>query len=189
MHPSCMRKLVTIALSLLGSEISLAGEPAAANAGDGHACPNPAKIKNICMAVSERVRDKDATSSFKYLYQRKLTEAACVDLVKDDQKAVDHKMQQMWLAFEDRLICNSLQFDIQNGSIIKFAINQYFDAFLDDLIAWKVNLNRVDAYDGQTVLDYVQYKIERNRNNQTSKIFSAYYDRLRRAGAKHKSEL
>lgn len=174
-----MRTSMTIALAFLCSGTSLAGEPT---------CPNPVKVKNICMAVSERSRDKDATSSFKYLYQRKFTEAACVDMEHDDADVIDQKMQQMWLAFEDRLICNSLQFDIQNGSIIKFAINQYFDDFVDDVIAWKVNLNRVDA-DGQTVLDYLQSKIERNRDNQTSKIFSAYYDRLRRAGAKHKSEL
>lgn len=141
------------------------------------------------MAVSERSLDKDAASQFKYLYQRKFAEAACVDLDKDDKNAANQKIQKMWVAFEDRLICNSLQFDIQNGSIVKFAINQYFEAFLDDVIEWKVNLNRIDAHDGMTVLDYVQAKIERNRGNQTEKIFKAYYERLRKSGAKHKSEL
>lgn len=152
-------------------------------------CPEQKKIKNICMAISERIRDKDPNSRYKYLYQRKVAEAACVDYSKDDPATANRKIQQMWKAFENQLVCDSIQFDVPRGSIVKYAINQYFDDFLDDVVAWKVNLDKVDSYDGGTVLDYLKAKIERNKENQTSVILKAYYDRLRKAGAKHKSEL
>lgn len=151
-------------------------------------CPNPAKLKNICMAVSERILEKNPALPQKYRYRTQILDAACVE-PGDSPAAMRAKVDAMWRQNQARLICNSLQFDMQNGSIIKYAINSYFETFLDDAIDLGVPLDLVDASDGKTVLDYLQDKIERNRANQTSKTFQAYYDRLRKAGAKHRSEL
>lgn len=151
-------------------------------------CPDPAKLRNICMAVSERMPAKDPAAKHRYRYRTQIQDAACVTPA-DSPAATRAKVDAMWRQNQSRLVCNSLQFDMQNGSIIKFAANSYFDAFLDDAVELGVPLSLVDASDGKTVLDYVQDKIERNRANQTAKIFQAYYDRLRRAGARHRSEL
>jgi hypothetical protein len=151
-------------------------------------CPNPAKLKNLCMMVSERVKEKDPAATHRYRYRTQILAASCVE-PGDSKAAMRAKVDAMWRQNQSRLICNSLQFDMQNGSVLKFALNQYFDAFLDDAIELGVPLNLVDAADGKTVLDYVRDKIERNAGKQTEKIFQAYYERLRKAGAKHRAEL
>lgn len=160
----------------------------AATAVAAQECPNPAKLKNICMMVSERVQDKDPAVKHRYRYRTQIMAASCVE-PGDAPAAMRAKVDAMWRQNQQRLICNSLQFDMQNGSIVKFALNQHFDAFLDDAIELGVPLNLVDASDGKTVLDYVQDKIQRNAGKETAKTLQAYYDRLRKAGAKHRSEL
>lgn len=160
----------------------------AAPAALAQACPDPARLKNICMAVSERIVEKDPAAQHKYRYRTQIMRAACVDPA-DSPAAMKAKVDRMWRENQSRLICNSLQFDIQNGSLLKFAINQYFDAFLDDAIELGVPLDLVDASDGKTVLDYVQDKMERNRGKETAKTLEAYHWRLRKAGAKYRSEL
>jgi hypothetical protein len=124
-------------------------------------CPNLKKIKNICMTINERTLDDVPFSNNRYIYQRKILEASCVDIERDNQETINRKVQHMWKTFEPKLICNSLQFDTQNGNLIKYAIHGFFDDFIDDVIVCKVNLNMVDKYDGMTVLDYLQSKMDR----------------------------
>lgn len=150
-------------------------------------CPDPRKLRNICMAVSERIPEKDPGVTYRYRYRTQILQASCVE-PSDTKEQMRAKVAAMWRQNQPRLICNSLQFDIQNGSVFKFAINQFFDAFIDDAIELGVPLDTVDA-DGQTVMDYLRDKIERSQGKQTAKIFETYRERLRRAGAKYSSEL
>lgn len=123
------------------------------------------------------------------LYQRKLFEAACVNLEEDSEKVIARKISSVMLEYEDMLICNNLQFDVSNGNIIKYAVVINFDVFINDMASWGVNFNKVDATDDRTVLDYVQAKIERNKGLATEQIFKNYYEIIRKAGGKHKWEL
>jgi hypothetical protein len=152
-------------------------------------CPNPKKIKNMCLFVSERSIDREPVGRFRYLYKRKILEAACVDIGKDDEQVVAQKVQKAWKTFENELICNSVRFDIINGSIIKFAVSQNFYDFLMDVAEWKVDMNKVDANDGGTVLDYIQTKINTVPSSDLKLRLKGYYDLLRKAGAKHRAEL
>lgn len=154
------------------------------------ACPNWNKIKNICAYISNRTDDpQPLNKNLKYMYQRKVFEAACVDVKKDDEATINKKISAMWASFENKLICNNMQFDVTNGSVIKFAAVSKFDPFIYDIIKWKVDLNRIDASDGRTTLDYIKYQIQRNKGNPIEKKLQEYYDQLRTAGAKHQKEL
>ncbi len=117
-------------------------------------------------------------------------EAACVDSENDSVEVRNEKIGRMWKAFENKeLVCNSLQFDVPNGNIIKYAAMMNFDTFIRDVIRWNVNLNKVDAFDGRTLLDYLSFHIERTKGGEIEKKLKYYYGILRKAGAKHKSEL
>lgn len=150
-------------------------------------CAKPEKLIALCALVSNRSKDPNPIGYYSYLYQRRILEAACA--VDDNESDQALRVSKMWSELEDKLTCTSLSFDIPNGSIIKFAINSSFDEFLDDITTWKVNLNKVDEYDGGTTLDYINVQLERNRGNAIEGRLRIYYKLLRESGAKHKSEL
>ena len=144
----------------------------------------------MCIYIGSRTKDPDPLKpEYKYMYQRRFLEAACVDVNKDSEEGISKKVSGMWSKFEEDLYCNNGQFDVQNGSILKYAAVSKFDAFIDDIIKWKINLNRVDPTDKRTILDYVKYQKEKNAGNALEPILQEYYELLRDAGAKHKSEL
>jgi len=123
------------------------------------------------------------------MYQRKILDAACVDVSKDNEEQISQKIRRMWSASKTQLKCNNAQFDVADRNVLKFAVSSLFTDFLDDAIYWKVELNQVDQIDQRTVLDYVQFQIERNQGSSLESRFRNYYRMLREGGAKHKSEL
>ncbi|MBW8359258.1 MAG: hypothetical protein K0M63_05560 [Weeksellaceae bacterium] len=152
-------------------------------------CPNPKKLRGLCMFVSSKEEDPFPQGRFVWKYQRKLLEAACINVKIDSEEEIGKKIAKVWAENESTLICNNTKFDVANGSIIKFAVNLKFDEFLIDVTKWKVNLNKVDETDAKTVLDYVHSQIEANKGLATEPVLKRYYQMLKDAGAKHKSEL
>ncbi|MBF6610491.1 MAG: hypothetical protein ITF99_05010 [Chryseobacterium sp.] len=152
-------------------------------------CPNPKKLRGLCGFVGDRTPDDDSQGNFKYIYQRKIYEAACVDPTKDSEEEIRSKIANVWNANEATLICSNTQFDTTKGSLIKYAISMQFDMFIYDVVDWKVNFNKIDETDGKTVLDYLDDKIKQNKGNAVEKGLREYYLLLKKAGAKHKSEL
>lgn len=158
----------------------------AAAAADETGCPNRQKFRNLCMTVSNR--PKDSTGKNKWLYQQRVLDAACVT-ESDTAEQKSEKIRKAWTAFEGDLLCSGTQFDVTKGNIIKWGVSYQFDDFINDVIKWKVNLNKVDEADGRTVLDYIKFHVDKNKDNAMGPVYQDYYDRLKQAGAKHKSEL
>lgn len=152
-------------------------------------CPDEEKLDMFCSEVGGLTPD-DEGGEYKYYYQRQLFEAACVTL-KDPLEIQQQKISEMWKKFENgkHLICNNLQFDVVNGSVIKYAISRGIDPFVRDAIRFKLNLNKLDKSDGRTILDYVKVNWDRARGLSIERTLKYYYEILRAAGAKHKSEL
>lgn len=153
---------------------------------DTSECPNRAKFDGLCMFISGRTKDSSGRND--YLYQTRILDGACVKS-SDSEKVKNEKIQKAWKTFEPDLNCTSIRFDVTNGHLLKFAVANRFDEFLEDAIFWKVNLNRIDASDNRTLLDYVKFHIERNKGNSVGEKLKIYYKMLQEAGAKHKSEL
>lgn len=150
-------------------------------------CPNAEKLYMICSSVGG-IEPDDEGGEYKYYYQRQIFEASCTNL-KESDEIRNSKISAMWKKFENKeLICNNLQFDIANGNIIKYAASRLIDPFIRDVIRWKVNLNKVDQTDGRTPLDYIKVHMERANGGPVANKLQYYYDILRQAGAKHKSE-
>ena len=152
-------------------------------------CPNPKALRGLCMFVGNMTNDEDHKGRYRWRYQQKLIEAACVDITVDSEEEIGRKIAKVWKDNEDTLICNNTSFDVSNGNLIKFAVNVKFDEFILDIAAWGVELNKVDSTDGRTVLDYVSDSIRDNRGLPVERNLRHYYDVLRKAGAKHRSEL
>lgn len=152
-------------------------------------CPDPKKLRGLCAVVGDLTEDSNPQGKYKYMYQRRIFEAACVNVNIDSEEMIAAKVSKVWKDNEDRLICNSTRFEVSNGNIIKFAVDMTFDSFISDMVLWKVDLNKVDETDGRTVLDYVQYQIERAKGSALEPRISFYYRTLKLGGAKHKHEL
>ena len=133
-------------------------------------------------------RSKDDQNPDKQLYERKISEAACIN-TNDSEQVKHEKIRNAWSTYEDDLKCNNTQFEVTDGHLLKYAVTTSFDNFIEDVIKWKVNLNKVDVSDNRTVLDYIKYQMERNKGNALEARYKHYYDKLKKAGAKHKSEL
>lgn len=151
-------------------------------------CHKPEKLKGLCTLITGRNLDPNPIGFFKYLYQRRILEAACATDVTDEVKQAE-LVQRMFATEIESLTCTNGQFDVIDGNIIKYAISAKFDEFLDDMILWKVNLNTVDKADKRTVLDYVKYSMKRNEGNALENKLQSYHQQLRDAGAKYASEL
>lgn len=150
-------------------------------------CPSPAKLPAVCMAISNA--QKDTSGKYTFHYEKLICDAACVASSDTDEVRGD-KIRRMWKANEDKLVCNSPRFDVQQGNVLKYAASVRFEDFLfDAAMVWKVDLNRVDPSDGRTVLDYVQEELERNKGTSVESKLRSYYDMLRSSGAKHRREL
>lgn len=154
-----------------------------------HFCPNPARLMNVCMNIADRAKDRSPIGYHQYSYYRKILEASCVKIGEDPEEVVNAKVQAMWAALQNEMKCNSTIVDIGNASYLKYAVATKFDEFLEDAVEWGVDLNYVDGSDNRTVLDYVQFHRDRHQGNQIGRKMAYYYELLREAGAKHKSEL
>ncbi|MCM2348398.1 MAG: hypothetical protein NDI69_00165 [Bacteriovoracaceae bacterium] len=143
--------------------------------------------QKMCLYIGLLEKDPNPTKNIKYKFQRLVLEGACVDQEKDSQEVVNKKVAAMWKEHEKILYCNALTFEVMNGNAIKFAVQYTFDDYIEQVAEWKIDLNHVDQSDGRTLLDYVQKKIDESEALRGR--MQRYYDILRKAGAKHKSEL
>ncbi|MGJ1284865.1 hypothetical protein ACR79P_14675 [Sphingobacterium spiritivorum] len=149
--------------------------------------PNP---KVFCGEVGAKGRYKGSDGNFDYSYQKIMYESACADIDNMNEREINQKLREWWNLFKDKLVCDCVQFNVPNGSVFKFAIRSYLTSFIDDAIYAKFDLNFIDKADGRTILDYTRDEL--NKQTHTSpvrKLLQEYYDKLRAAGAKHRSEL
>lgn len=130
----------------------------------------------------------DRNGKNKYLYQTKIYEAACVTDA-DTRDAINRKVREVWRISKEKLKCNATSFDVVDGNVLKYAFSEEFADFLDDAIAWGVDLNQVDDSDHQTVLDYIESYIDKYRGGSLEQRYRNYYMKLRDAGARHAREL
>jgi hypothetical protein len=153
------------------------------------ACANPEKLKGVCDHLSEKTPANE-DSQLEYVYEEKIYEASCVKMTDSDE-VVAKKIQYMWSKLEgEYLKCNSANFSVQKGSLVKYAINLRNYHFLTNSIEnWKINLNYIDPSDNKTPLDFLRDEMKRLKGTEESKFLEHYYSLMRKNGAKHRSEL
>jgi hypothetical protein len=142
-------------------------------------------LRNLCMWVSSRTKSAGASE---YRAINSILLAADVD-GEIDTEAEASRVQEMWARFEPFLICNSMNFDVADGSVTEYAANLGFDSFMNFVAKYRLGLSHVDLR-GMTILDYLRSRLDRTPgSSEMARKFQDYYDALREAGAKHKSEL
>ena len=83
-------------------------------------CPNPKKLRGLCMFVDSKELEPNSQGRFVFKYQKRLLEAACADPIKDNEEEIGRKIAKLFKENEAILICNNTKFDVSNGNIIKW---------------------------------------------------------------------
>lgn len=149
--------------------------------------PNP---KHFCGDVGSKSPYKGVDGNFEYVFQEVMYKAACIDIETMSDKEIGERLRKWWDLYKDKLLCDSMQFNVTYGSVFKYAINVGVTAFIDEAIYYKLDLNFVDEADNRTVLDYTRDELKKHdEKSAIGKTLQEYYTKLRKAGAKHRSEL
>ena len=145
----------------------------------------PEKLRGICNYVYGKIEDKTDPENWTFAYERQIYEAAGVDFKLDTADIARRKIRQMWDANQSRLRCNRGDFDVTNGSILKYAVAKRTFDFIDNAVSvWGVDVNQPDDSDGKTLLDYIDQKIAENLGNDLEPVLRSYVSKLVSFGAK-----
>ena len=153
-------------------------------------CPNNVDVNTLCSYVDNQLPEGE-NSRNRFVYQTKIYAASCV-LPTDSADVKKTKVNAFWNKFGKNITCKSIGFDVQNGSIVKYAVSRNFDSFIVDVTKnWKVDLNKIDPIDQRTVLDYVHDELEKAKKESSplAPKLQTYATLLKTAGAKRKADL
>ena len=135
-------------------------------------CPEPERIDyaKIC-AYSRDKRVAEEESPVDYLFQEILLKMSCVDLKNDSQETIIQKVNCMWNKYRTKFACDSLEFGVPNGNVLKFAMNFNFADFVYYMgDYYNVDFTFVDPADGKTLLEYLDKEISNNNMNGAGRI-------------------
>jgi hypothetical protein len=149
------------------------------------------KMQHICLMVGAWTPPEEYGTRFKYMYQQRFYLAAKVDTLNDNEQVIAKKISAMWKIYQQTgyTSCNASTFDIRDGNLLKYAVADKFDQFLEDAIKWNLDLNKIDFYDQMTLLDYTDFHLARTKGSALEPKYQKYHDMFRKAGAKYKKEL
>ena len=136
-----------------------------------------AALEGICSDV--RLRNNERVSA-------RVAMAARVRPGLDSDAEVRRKISGLFSAHMP--LCDG--FNLNRGSILKYAVATRTSDFLYSAVnLWDVDLNVVEAWDGRTVLDYVNDELGRNIGRPAEAELTSYRDMLIRAGARTTAQL
>lgn len=175
---------LTIPMLLLGGAAPPVQNEAPALAPSQGCKVNVAELRGICSAVHERTRVYGGTD--RYLYERLIRRAACAPTDSEEDLS---RIREVWRNNQKHFQCSTPNFDVSEGSILKYGIATRSYSIAYRAVQWKLDLNIVDRSDNRTVLDYIQGQKLANKGNDSIPQLDDVYELYRRNGAKHRSEL
>ena len=149
-----MKKILTLCLLLTTAFASHAQQPK-----PDCDCPKPIEGKFVQIETMVENQDLDINKA--------LMEMSCADPKKDSPAIVKAKVKCMWEKYYAEFGCNSTGFLVANGNILKYAINQEFEYFVDGMVEeFGISINMKDPSDGKTLLDFVLDEINRYKKDK-----------------------
>ncbi len=146
-----MKKLITICLLFLLS-FTIKAQTADCN------CPKPKGGKFVYFCTMVENQDSQ--------YKKELLQMSCVDHIKDSPETIKAKVQCMWKKYYVEFGCDDAGFLVPQGNILKYAVNQEFEYFVDGVVEeFGLDINLKDPADEKTLLDFVLDEVKRYKKN------------------------
>lgn len=111
-----------------------------------------------------------------YTFEKRILKLSCVNLEVDDEETIIRKVQSFWNKYKTKCKCDSLQFNLSNGNILKFAISQNMFIFIETIASYELDINFIDPADGLNLLDYTTKEIERLKKLTNSEGIVKIYE-------------
>jgi hypothetical protein len=162
------------------------------NRQDGDTCKEPSvsDYKLLCSEMTAKTKAiGTATDTVEYRYEQIIWKVACAKMGRDDLETAKRKIQVWWNKYKTNCKCDSINFTVPNGNLLKFSINQSLPDFINTLVVnYDLDINFIDPTDGKNVLDYLNDEIQRFKDDGISKasikIYEDYRITLIKLGAK-----
>ena len=162
-----MKKLLTIYLILATSFTSQAQEKLK----EVCDCPAPSIVDYAKMCSYSKDKIIASEESLSYLFEEILLNMSCVDLKNDSQETIIQKVNCMWNKYKTKFACDSLEFNVPNGNILKFNMNFNFPDFIYLLVdQYGLDVTFVDPADGLTFVEYLDQEISKIQKFGPGKI-------------------
>ena len=141
-------------------------------------------LAGLCSSVFERTR-APANSGFRYDFDRLIFEAAGAS---PDPTAAQNKtkVRALWRGAQESFRCNSNNFPVPDGNVLKLAASERSMLPLWRALDWGLELNYIDRSDGRTILDYILNALA-EPDHSTDLLM--VYEKYRAAGAKFSCEI
>jgi len=127
---------------------------------------------------------------FDYNYETRLMNMAGADVIKETREAAAEKISKWWNKYKTLFRSQSSTFNIENGSVLKFAVAKGFAPFLETIVGtYQMDINFIDPADNRNVLDYVNDEILSTTKTQGAdhaqvRILKEYKELLEDLGGK-----
>lgn len=125
-------------------------------------CPPPKSIdyKALCADIGSKAKVPEKEQEFyEYTYERRILQLACVNIGVDDEETTKRKLVLFWNKYKKNCKCDSVEFNVQNGNILKFAISQNMPTVIETLASYGLDINFIHPADGLNLLDYIIQQI------------------------------
>ena len=147
-----------------------------------------AGFRSLCDFIDSHVTEPSGSDDY-YSYQAKAYQVGKVTS-RDSEATIRKKVQHLFVINQAIMDCDDLGFSVSNGSMLKLAVSRRFDDFIQEAVAdWQVPLNRIDASDGRTVLDYIDAELAKAMGTPLEKKLRDYRETFRAAGGRTAREL
>lgn len=179
-------KMVWLAAGLV---LILQATSAPSTPGDALSQSNVAALDGLCASISTQQRARENPTEIAYVFERKIFQAANVDFSKDTGASARLKLKTLWMNHPWDFQCQANNFNVSNGSILKYAVATRTFSLLDDFHIWNLDYNRVDESDGRTVLDYIESLIPQYVGTNIGTNLTNYREIVREHGGLHAGQL
>lgn len=152
--------------------------------------PAASDFKLICADIATRAKAPETEISFyEYSYEKRIWDLSCATPSKDSEDVAKLKIGKMWNKYKKDFKCDSLDFGLSNGNVLKYSLSQKMPEVIETLAdTYGLDINFIDPKDNMNILDYVDAEIKKlnqQPNNAASlKVYNEYRTRLIDLGAK-----
>jgi hypothetical protein len=135
---------------------------------DGCPAPKPTDYKAFCdsIAAKEKPLGNDQ-KLFDFAYEKRLMTLSCADVEKDGLEIATSKVGRMWSKYNKSFKCQSTEFNVPKGSVLKFALTHNFTPFLETIVStYNLDINFIDPEDKRNLMDYLNDELQSTISSQ-----------------------
>lgn len=148
-------------------------------------CPAPKAIdyKALCADIGSKAKVPASEAEFyEYTYEKRMWTLSCANPTKDSEEKAKEKIAKMWSKYQKQFKCDSVDFGVQNGNVLKFSLSQNMPGVIETFAStYGLDINFVDPADNMNVLDYVNSEIKRLTQLQNTSGIIAVYEQYKEA--------